>query len=218
MHATELDATMDTDEFIKTLSADRDRDVGPEWRLLFGLTPAVLLSLAAVLLIWQPRPDLAQALMSPAIVKTAFPLMIGVVALFLSLRLAYPQVGAPVRAVMIGAGSVAGVYFFVALARAPMQEHVAAFAQSQIVLCLVSVPLLAAAPLAAILWALRSGATVHAPRCGTCAGLAAGGLGAAAYSIFCVDDSPVYFLPVYGAGIMAMGLAGRALGQRLLRW
>ena len=209
---------MDTNDFIKTLSADRARDTPPERRLLFGLAPAVLLSLAAVLVIWQPRPDLAQAMMGPAIVKTAFPLMIGVVALFLSLRLAYPQVGAPVRAVMIGAGSVAGIYFAAAFAGAPLADHAAAFAQSQLLLCLVSVPVLAAAPLAAAIWALRSGATVDAPRCGTCAGLAAGGLGAAAYSLFCTDDSPVYFLPVYGAGIMAMGLAGRLLARRFLRW
>ena len=209
---------MDTDDFIKTLSADRTPDVGPERRLLLGLTPALLASLAAVLLIWQPRPDLAQAMLAPSVAKTAFPLMIGVVALFLSLRLAYPQVGAPVRAVMIGAGGMAGAYFLAAFVRAPLAEHAAAFAQSQLLLCLVSVPVLAAAPLAAAIWALRSGATVDAPRCGTCAGLAAGAFGAAAYSLFCTDDSPVYFLPVYGAGIMAMGLAGRLLARRFLRW
>src|SRR5713226_7510243 len=55
--------------------------------------------------------------------------------------------------------------------------------------CLVSIPLFAIMPLAAIVWALRTGAPTDLTRAGAAAGLVAGGLSATAYALHCPDDS-----------------------------
>jgi hypothetical protein len=77
---------------------------------------------------------------------------------------------------------------------------------------------LALAPLAAILLALRKGAPEQPLFCGAAAGLFAGALGAALYATHCWDDSPLFVAIWYPLGIAVSVLIGALAGSRLLRW
>jgi len=84
--------------------------------------------------------------------------------------------------------------------------------------CLVFIPLLAAAPLAALLTFARTGAPASPRAAGAVAGLLSGGLGAALYASHCTDDSPLFVSVWYVIAIGVVGCVGAALGSRWLRW
>jgi hypothetical protein len=72
--------------------------------------------------------------------------------------------------------------------------------------------------LAGILWALRSLAPTRLRAAGLGAGLLAGALGAAAYSLSCTEQSAAFVAIWYTLGIALCGLLGGVLGSRLLSW
>jgi hypothetical protein len=84
--------------------------------------------------------------------------------------------------------------------------------------CLVSIPIIAIVPFAAIVWAVRQTAPTDLVRAGALAGLAAGGVSAAGYALHCTDDSLPFVALWYGGTIALCTLAGAILGPRLLRW
>lgn len=84
--------------------------------------------------------------------------------------------------------------------------------------CLLCIPLYAAIPFAALIWALRQGAPTDPRSAGAIAGLVAGALGAAAYAFQCPDDSIPFIALWYGGTIALCALVGGFLGPRLLRW
>ena len=84
--------------------------------------------------------------------------------------------------------------------------------------CLLSIPLIAIVPFAAIVWAVRQTAPTDLVRAGALAGLAAGGVSATAYALHCTDDSLPFVAVWYGGTIALCTLAGATLGPRLLRW
>ena len=84
--------------------------------------------------------------------------------------------------------------------------------------CLASVPLLAAPVLVAVLRVLQRGAPLRPALTGAVAGLLAGGLGAALYAAHCVDDSPLFVATWYTLAIALVAAAGALAGHRLLRW
>lgn len=84
--------------------------------------------------------------------------------------------------------------------------------------CLVVLPALAAAPLAALLLALRASAPARAGLAGATAGLAAGGMSAVLYASHCPDDSPLFVALWYTSAIAIVVAAGSLAGSRLLKW
>jgi hypothetical protein len=84
--------------------------------------------------------------------------------------------------------------------------------------CLLSIPIIAIVPFAAIVWAVRQTAPTDLVRAGALAGLAAGGVSAAGYALHCTDDSLPFVALWYGGTIALCTLAGAILGPRLLRW
>jgi len=84
--------------------------------------------------------------------------------------------------------------------------------------CLKSIPMLALAPLAAILFSLRQGAPEHPAIAGAAAGLLAGAIGAALYATHCPDDSPLFVAVWYTLAITFVTTIGAVAGRRLLRW
>ncbi len=84
--------------------------------------------------------------------------------------------------------------------------------------CLVTIPLLAAAPLAGAIHVLRDSAPLRPGLAGAAAGLFAGGVGAVLYGLHCTDDSPLFVAAWYVAGIMLVVGAGAAAGRRWLVW
>jgi hypothetical protein len=84
--------------------------------------------------------------------------------------------------------------------------------------CLLSIPIIAIVPFAAIVWAVRRAAPTNLVRAGAFSGLVAGGVSALAYALHCTDDSLPFVALWYGGTIVLCTLAGAILGPRLLRW
>lgn len=71
---------------------------------------------------------------------------------------------------------------------------------------------------AVLTWWLRRGAPTSPERAGTVTGLAAGSLGALAYSMHCPHNDIVYIGLWYTLAIGATTIAGRLIVPRLVRW
>ena len=210
---------MRTDDLIRSLAADRARGPAPARRLLVALTMALTLSLAGGLLLLGPRPDLISALTGPPVVKTLLPLLLGVLALVLAMRRARPAASAGgLDLALVGVLALLGVTLAGGVIIQGTAALVATLAEGNLARALISIPLLAIAPLAAMLWALSAGAPLAPARVGALAGLAAGSMAATVYSLSCPEDAAQFFVPVYGLAIGLVALAGAALGNRLLRW
>jgi hypothetical protein len=210
---------MKTDDLIAALSADTLPRLTVGQRLLRALPAAFALSLAGFLVFRGFRPDLGHALASVAVLKTAVPLILAVLAGALALGLARPEarpVGWTVALAVVAATLLAG--FVAALADGSSMGLAASLSKPTLVTCLTTVPALAVPLLAAMLWALSAGAPLHPGRAGAAGGLAAGALAAALYSLYCDQDTALYVLPAYGTAILLVTLAGALAGGRVLRW
>jgi len=84
--------------------------------------------------------------------------------------------------------------------------------------CVLSIPMMAVVPFAAVVWAVRNAAPTNLVGTGALAGLVAGGISAMAYALHCPNDSLPFVAFWYGGAIVLCTLAGAALGPRLLRW
>lgn len=84
--------------------------------------------------------------------------------------------------------------------------------------CMVLIPLLSVAPLAAILYALKQGAPANPALAGAVGGLLAAGIGATLYASNCVDDSPLFVSIWYPIAIATVVAAGALIGARALKW
>lgn len=210
---------MKTDDLIAALAADTTPAASPLARALKALVPALSVVAVAVLALWRVRPDLAEAMQGAALFKTLTPALIALAALVLTRALARPEDGtrrdwAPVLG-LLAALAVALVY---GLARDGFAGAVAALDTRNTLTCLISVPILALLPLAAMLWALRAGAPAHPARTGAVAGLVAGAAAAAVYSLHCPQDTLMFFTLAYSAPVLLITGLGGVLGARLLRW
>jgi hypothetical protein len=106
----------------------------------------------------------------------------------------------------------------ISLASAPSAHWERMVVGNQWLECLISIPIIAVAPFAAIIWAVRAMAPTDLNRAGALAGLAAGAVSATAYAFHCMDDSLPFVALWYGGTIALCTLAGAVLGPRLLRW
>jgi hypothetical protein len=86
------------------------------------------------------------------------------------------------------------------------------------VFCLIVIPLLSLAPLIAVLYALRHGASTHPVIAGAVGGLLSAGMAATVYAAHCPDDSPLFLAAWYTIGIVLITGLGAFLGPRVLRW
>ncbi|HEY8194730.1 MAG TPA: NrsF family protein [Hyphomicrobium sp.] len=84
--------------------------------------------------------------------------------------------------------------------------------------CMIIIPLLSLAPLAAIFYALRRGAPVDPTIAGAVGGLLSAGIGATLYASHCPDDSPLFLAAWYTIGFVLMTALGALIGSRFLRW
>ncbi|HPD93408.1 MAG: DUF1109 family protein [Rhodobacter sp.] len=210
---------MNTDELIAALSADGAPRITPEGRMWRALPGASLLALGALLLFWHTRPDLAQALGSFAVYKTAVPLVLAALALGLARGIGHPEARLRVGTGLLGL-VLAGLALALGrtLATQSAGQMIADLSTPDLVNCLISVPALSVPVLAAGFWAMRSGAPANPAAAGAVLGLLAAGIAAAIYSLHCPHDPVIYFFTGYGIAIGAVTLAGAALGARFLRW
>ncbi|WP_417806495.1 NrsF family protein [Thioclava sp.] len=209
---------MKTDDLLNMLGNDRVAESLPGAVLWRWLVPAALFSFAAMALGLGVRFPLSQNLFQPEILpKFVLPLMLGLLAAPLALRFARPLARPRLAWLwvipMLGMALLAFGYL-----TTPSQARMMAFTGKTILPCLVSIPALSAPLLAAFLMALRRGAVLAPARAGLIAGLAAGGLGTAIYALHCTEDSPLFYVVWYGAGILITAGVGALIGRKVLRW
>lgn len=215
---------MKTDALLAALAADAAPGPRLSRRIALRLAPALALALigivAFVALTLGMRPDVPGNLVTATAAKTLLPLAVAVACLAVVLRLSRPAAVLPRRSGLAGAGlaGVAAALALWGLATTAPADWLAAATGASIPVCLLMIPALSLLPLAALLLALREGASTDPARSGLWAGLAAGGVAAAAYSLHCTEDSPLFYLPWYGLGILLSARLGRLAGQRFLRW
>jgi hypothetical protein len=213
---------MKTDDLVAALSMSVEpvnrrmvkRSVG------IALATGAAIALAIMLIGFGIRADMTtpRALIF-LLLKLAFALaIVGAAAVYL-LRLARPGgerrisiglVAVPFVAIMLLAG--------VSLGLAPSSHWDRMVMGDQWLECLLSIPIIAIVPFAAIVWAVRRAAPTNLVRAGAFSGLVAGGVSALAYALHCTDDSLPFVALWYGGTIVLCTLAGAILGPRLLRW
>lgn len=212
---------MKTDQLIAALTADTktaSRPIGQQlWIAISGgAIVAALIFMVGV----HARPDIATALETPRFLyKYVLTLSLFASAFGLMLHLARPGVvpkgwlaALAIPPVLLIA-SVIAEFFLV-----PSSGWGMSLMGKNAVVCLVLIPVLSAAPLAAVMWTLRDGAPTHPVLAGATAGLVSAGIGATLYATHCQDDSPFFVAAWYGLAIVLVTVVGAFLGKRLLRW
>lgn len=211
---------MKTDDLISLIAADARTEPPPAPVLALALPLTLAASMAGLVLSLGLRPDLAVALADPWVVaKGLLPLALGGVGLVLALRLARPVAAPGALPLLVAAlGVLAALSLAAALVVTPAAQWARHALSPSAVVCVLTIPAMSALPLAAMLAALRRGAPVRPSRTGAVAGLAAGGLATALYSLQCTEDNPIFFVLWYGVAMALVMAAGGLAGRRLLRW
>lgn len=212
---------MKTDDLIAALAADRGTAAPAFSRTLMAAVIVALVAAAMSFMVGLgPRTDLATAAVTPRFIfKVLVTLAVVAAALPLLWRLGRPDALITGRRWPLAAAPLllaAGV--LVELLTVPASEWGQTAIGTNAVLCLTAIPLLAVLPLAALLFAMRRGATTTPSFTGAMAGLLSSGIAAAFYAFHCFDDSPLFVMIWYSLGIGVVTLVAAVLGQRLLRW
>jgi hypothetical protein len=213
---------MKTDDLIAALVADNGRRVMP---FAQRLVLAVLAGLCIAAVIYfaglgGPRADLAQATASARfLLKVGIVLVLLATAARVAAEVIRPTWTPDLSTLVLLAAPVLVVAAVLGeLVVVPPAEWWARLMGHNALLCLSFIPLLSLGPLAAVLFAMRSGAPSEPRSAGAVAGLVAGGVGATLYATHCVDDSPLFVATWYPIGIAVITLLGSAIGARVLKW
>ena len=213
---------MKTDDLIALLSTNVER-VSPrrfDQTLVFALVVGAAGALIAMLLTLGVRPDANQSdALTLLISKLVFGLGVVVFALIALTRHARPG-GEHKISIALAVLPFAGIILLAALslASAPHSHWETMIVGDDWLECLLSIPIIAVAPFACLIWAVRQMAPTNLPRAGALVGLVAGGVSASAYALHCDSNSLPFVAVWYGGTILLCTLAGAKLAPYLLRW
>jgi hypothetical protein len=209
---------MRTDELIRALAADRVRPARIAPALALALAGGLAVAAAGFALGLGLRPDLAAAAGTLRFVlKPVVMLLLAAGALAAVLRLARPD-GAGALPLVLAAALPLALAVLGELWVSPAAEWTARLVGRNALVCLVAIPLMAAAPLLGLLAAMRRAAPTRPAALGAVAGLLAGALAGTLYAMHCPDDSPLFVAAWYGTAIAATAALGGLAGRRWLRW
>jgi len=213
---------MNTSDLIAALAADAPAPAGPSLRrrFLIGLGAGALVSLALFLTTVGPRPDIADAAHTLRFdLKFVDTLAMLLPSALLCLRLSRPdaEAGALIGWLLAPAVLLLGAVA-VELAVVPRELWLTRIVGTNWYHCLTLVPVLAVAPLGALIAALREGAPSRPMLTGALAGVAAAGISATIYATNCTDDSPLFVVTWYPLATAIVAVAGAWAGRRFLSW
>jgi hypothetical protein len=210
-----------TSELIAALSADPvPEPIRLGRRVALALAIGFVGSVALYCLMLGPRQDIAAGAETMRFwMKCVDSIAFALPTLLLTLRLSRPDAKPGALALwllapllLLAAGVVAE------LALTPQSAWMSRLMGANAVHCTITIPMLAAPVLAALIVALRAGAPLHPALTGAMAGAAAAGVGALVYASSCPDDSPLFVATWYPlATLICMGI-GALAGRRLLVW
>jgi hypothetical protein len=210
-----------TSDFITALSADPiPEPIRLGRRVAAALAFGFVCSVALYCLLLGPRPDVAAAAGTMRFwMKFVDSFAFALPTLLLTLRLAYPDAKPRALALWLLAPFIllaAGVV--VELLVVPQSEWMSRLMGATAIHCMITIPMLAAPILAALIVALRPGAPLYPGLTGAIAGAAAAGVGALVYASSCPGDSPLFVATWYPlATLICMGV-GALAGRRFLVW
>jgi hypothetical protein len=210
-----------TSDFIAALSADPiPEPIRLGRRVAAALAIGFVCSVALYCLLLGPRPDVAAAAGTMRFwMKFVDSFAFALPTLLLTLRLAYPDAKPRALALWLLAPFIllaAGVV--VELLVVPKAEWMSRLMGATAVHCMITIPMLAAPILAALIVALRAGAPLHPGLTGAIAGAASAGVAALVYASSCPGDSPLFVATWYPiATLICMGL-GALAGRWFLAW
>ena len=213
---------MRTDDLIAMLSTNVEPVDRRKLARTFGAALAIggAAAVGVVLLGFGLRTDLTEAgAFVPLVLKIIFTIVVLGLASTDLIRFARPggERRAPLTLLALPFVAII-VLAAISLASAPHSHWNSMIVGDQWLECLLSIPVIAIAPFAVIIWAVRQAMPTDLRRAGALAGLVAGALIATGYALHCVDDSVPFVALWYGGTIVLCTLAGAALGPRLLRW
>jgi hypothetical protein len=213
-----MEHSMKTDELIRVIAADRTSAPSVQVSLAVALAAGMLASATLFGVELGPRGDVLVAAGDPRFLsKFVVTAVLAATSAWTALALARP--GAGFRGIRLAlAPGLLAVAVLVELALVPAGEWTARAVGSNSLVCLVSVPMLAAPVLVAVLWALRRAAPTRPMLAGAVAGLIAGGMGAMLYAAHCTDDSPLFVALWYSLAIAPVAAVGALAGRFVLRW
>lgn len=142
---------------------------------------------------------------------------------FLASRLVFQigRPGVPLRARVLALLLPAALLVAAVIAElftVPEQDWAASMIGNNAAFCVFFIPVLALAPLAGFMLALKNAAPGDPAAAGAAAGFAAGAVAAAIYAWHCPDDSPLFLMSWYMLAIAIVTVAGSLVGRRILRW
>lgn len=212
---------MKTDDLIKALAADAPTRQMPIGRA-FALALMAGIAATAALFFWKfgIRPGAAESLSTIRFpFKFVLTLSLTVPALLGLYRLSRPngELGSLSIALVVAPVLLALAVAF-ELVTVPKELWGPRLIGHNSMVCLQVVPLLALAPLAAAIAALRYGATSHPRLAATMAGLAAAGISMTLYAATCPDDSPLFLATWYTIATAIVVVASLLVAPRIIRW
>jgi hypothetical protein len=213
---------MKTDDLIKALAADA-RSVEPPIARTLAVAVAIgaLVSLVYFMSTMGVRPDFSEVAMHSGrfVFKFVLTLSVAIPAFLLVRGLSRPDF-APEKQLwwlaLAPALLLGGIAF--ELVSLPTDAWHARMIGHNSFACLTVIPLLSLAPLAAVLYALKSGAPANPAVAGAIGGLLSAGIAATLYASHCTDDSPLFVALWYPVGFVLMTGLGALIGSRILRW
>jgi hypothetical protein len=210
-----------TSEFIAALSADPfPEPIRLGRRVAVALVVGLAASVALYWLLLGPRPDVAAAADTMRFwLKFVDSFAFALPTLLLTLRLAHPDAKPRALAlwlvapfILLAAGVVAELIIV------PQSAWMPRLMGANAMHCMVTIPMLAAPVLVALIVALRAGAPLHPSLTGAMAGAAAAGVGALVYASSCPDDSPLFVATWYPLATLICIGVGALAGRRFLAW
>lgn len=213
---------MKTEDLIAELAAEPapPRGASLERRAGLGVLAGGAVTLVLFFAVLGVRPALGMHLADPVtLAKTVLPLLLGALTGLATLHAARPgaALGWPARLAIAVPAAAAGLFVW-AFGTTDPGVRMVLFLGHSIPVCLPTIPVLALPILSGLIVALRRGAPTRPAVCGALAGLAAGGMATTAYSLFCTEDSPLFYATWYSLAILATAGLGAWAGRRFLRW
>lgn len=211
---------MRTDELIAALAADPRQVTRPVPRLATAMAVGgVLALLGLIFALGSPIGPVAERGIARSVAKLSYPLALGVIALVAALAAGRPGTRVEPRAAFLALPLLAvAIFAVVDLANEPTASWDRMLFGSTTAQCLAAVTLGSIPAFVALALAFRALAPTRLPVAGFLIGLAAGGISAAAYALYCREASPAFLLATYTPAMLIPAMLGAALGHRLLRW
>jgi hypothetical protein len=214
---------MNTQQLIHTLASELQTGEGPRrarlrWPRLAALTGlASLASLAAILLLLAPSPHLSHGPGATIVFSVLAGAALAAGAFWATLKLSYPEgrlglwwLFLPLGILLFGLG--------LEMSDTPSSSWMVRLWGDSPGACFLCVTALSLPILAAALVALRDGAPTHPRLCGAMAGLLAGGIAAALYTLHCPENSLLFVASWHVPAVLTVTFFGALAADRWLRW